>query len=137
MGDDRLLAGLRAGQGAIGFGAGLLSFLGVDLLKTFIQVDDSLDVFAVHGLGGIWGALATGLFAQLAVNPAGDDGAFFGNPGQVLDQAIAIGAVILYTAVVSWVILKIIDLTVGLRVAEHEEQAGLDVSEHGEFGYQM
>ena len=81
-------------------------------------MDDALDVFAVHGVGGIWGALATGLFATTTVNAAGADGLFYGNPGQLLKQAVAVAAVAAFTAAVTWIILKVVDVTVGLRVPE-------------------
>ena len=82
----------------IGLGAGIFCFFAVDILKRNVGVDDALDVFAVHGVGGIWGALATGLFATTAVNPAGADGLFYGNPGQLLKQAVAVVAVGAFTA---------------------------------------
>jgi Amt family ammonium transporter len=121
----------------IGLGAGVLCFFAVDILKRNIGVDDALDVFAVHGVGGIWGALATGLFASTAVNPAGYDGLFYGNPEQLLKQAVAVGVVIVFTAAVTWVILKVIDVTIGLRVPEQEEVLGLDTTTHGEVAYQL
>jgi ammonium transporter, Amt family len=121
----------------IGLGAGVLCFFAVDILKRTIGVDDALDVFAVHGVGGIWGALATGLFASTAVNPAGYDGLFYGNPEQLLKQAVAVGVVIVFTAAVTWVILKVIDVTIGLRVPEQEEVLGLDSTTHGEVAYQL
>ncbi len=121
----------------IGLGAGVLCFFAVDILKRTIGVDDALDVFAVHGVGGIWGALATGLFASTAVNPAGSNGLFYGNPEQLLKQAVAVGVVIVFTAGVTWVILKVIDVTIGLRVPEQEEVLGLDTTTHGEVAYQL
>jgi Amt family ammonium transporter len=121
----------------IGLGAGVLCFFAVDILKRTIGVDDALDVFAVHGVGGIWGALATGLFASTAVNPAGSNGLFYGNPEQLLKQAVAVGVVIVFTAAVTWVILKVIDVTIGLRVPEQEEVLGLDSTTHGEVAYQL
>jgi Amt family ammonium transporter len=121
----------------IGLGAGVFCFFAVDLLKHGMGVDDALDVFAVHGVGGIWGALATGLFASTAVNPAGFDGLFYGNPQQLFKQAVAVGAVAIFTAAVTWIILKVIDVTIGLRVPEQEEVLGLDTTTHGEVAYQM
>jgi ammonium transporter, Amt family len=121
----------------IGLGAGVLCFFAVDLLKRNVGVDDALDVFAVHGVGGIWGALATGLFASTAVNPAGFDGLFYGNPQQLLKQAVAVAAVAAFTAGVTWIILKVIDATIGLRVPEQEEVLGLDTTTHGEVAYQL
>jgi Amt family ammonium transporter len=121
----------------IGLGAGILCFCAVDLLKRNVGVDDALDVFAVHGVGGIWGALATGLFASTAVNPAGANGLFSGNPAQLLKQAVAVAAVALFTAAVTWIILKVVDVTIGLRVPEQEEVLGLDSTTHGEVAYQL
>jgi Amt family ammonium transporter len=119
----------------IGLGAGAFCFFAVDLLKKVIKVDDALDVFAVHGVGGIWGALATGLFAKESVG--GFDGLFFGNPEQLLKQAVAVGVVVVYAGAVSWIILKAIDLVIGLRVPEQEEVLGLDTTTHGELAYQL
>ena len=121
----------------IGLGAGVFCFFAVDLLKHGMGVDDALDVFAVHGVGGIWGALATGLFATTTVNPAGFDGLFYGNPQQLFKQAVAVGAVAIFTAAVTWIILKVIDVTIGLRVPEQEEVLGLDTTTHGEVAYQL
>ena len=122
---------------AIGFGAGVFCFFAVDLLKNIVKVDDALDVFAVHGVGGIWGALATGIFAKESINGIGADGLLYGNPSQFVEQVIAVGVVIVYTAVVTIVILKVIDLAIGLRVPESEEVLGLDSSQHGEIAYQI
>ncbi len=121
----------------IGLGAGVFCFLAVDILKRNVGVDDALDVFAVHGVGGIWGALATGLFASTTVNPAGFDGLFYGNPSQLLKQAVAVAAVGVFTAAVTWIILKVVDVTIGLRVPEQEEVLGLDSTTHGEVAYQL
>jgi ammonium transporter, Amt family len=121
----------------IGLGAGIFCFFAVDILKRNVGVDDALDVFAVHGVGGIWGALATGLFATTTVNSAGADGLFYGNPGQLLKQAVAVAAVAAFTAAATWIILKIVDVTVGLRVPEQEEVLGLDATTHGEVAYQL
>jgi ammonium transporter, Amt family len=120
---------------AIGFGAGVLCFFGVELLRK--KVDDALDVFAVHGIGGIWGALATGIFAQKSVNAAGADGLLYGNPGQLATQAIAVVVVALFAGTVTAGILKLIDLAIGLRVPEQEEVLGLDTTQHGELAYQV
>jgi ammonium transporter, Amt family len=121
----------------IGLGAGIFCFFAVDILKRNVGVDDALDVFAVHGVGGIWGALATGLFATTTVNSAGANGLFYGNPGQLLKQAVAVAAVGAFTAAVTWIILKVVDITVGLRVPEQEEVLGLDTTTHGEVAYQL
>ncbi|MBX3071403.1 MAG: ammonium transporter [Thermomicrobiales bacterium] len=122
---------------AIGFGAGLICFFAVDLLKEGAGIDDALDVFAVHGVGGIWGAIATGIFAKQSINGIGADGLLYGNAGQLWKQIVAVGATILYAAIASFVILKVIDLLIGLRVNENEEVLGLDSSQHGEVAYQL
>ena len=120
----------------IGLGAGTFCYAGIQLTKR-LRVDDALDVFGVHGVGGAWGALATGLFATLAVNSAARDGLIAGNPAQLGIQAIAVAASIGYSAVMTFVILKLINLFVGLRVGEHEEVLGLDASQHREAAYQI
>jgi Amt family ammonium transporter len=122
---------------AIGFGAGLICFFAVDLLKEGAGIDDALDVFAVHGVGGIWGAIATGIFAKQSINGIGADGLLYGNASQLWKQIVAVGATILYAAIASFVILKVIDLLIGLRVNESEEVLGLDSSQHGEVAYQL
>ncbi len=119
----------------IGLVAGFVCYWAVHLTKSRFRVDDALDVFGVHGIGGIWGALATGLFATTAVNAAGGNGLFFGNPSQLLYQAVAAGSTLLYAATMTWVILKVLDVLVGIRVEEQEEVVGLDVSQHGELAY--
>jgi Amt family ammonium transporter len=94
-------------------------------------------VVGVHGVGGIWGALATGLFASKAMNAAGADGLFFGNPSQLGIQFIAVLTTVVYSFVLSWILLKIVDAIFGLRVAKEDEIAGLDLTEHQEAGYSM
>jgi ammonium transporter, Amt family len=106
-------------------------------LKNKLGYDDSLDVFGVHGVGGTWGALATGLFASLAVNPAGANGLFYGNPKQLGIQLIAVLATAAFSMVGTFILLKLVDLVMGIRVADHEEAVGLDLTQHGEAGYHM
>ena len=118
----------------IGFVAGVLCYLAINL-KTKLRYDDSLDVVGVHGVGGTWGALATGLFASKAINPAGNDGLFFGNPSLLAIQALTVLVAWIYSFVVTLVLLKILDRTMGLRVSEEHEINGLDLSQHGEAGY--
>jgi Amt family ammonium transporter len=91
----------------------------------------------VHGIGGIWGALATGLWATKSVNSAGSDGLFYGNPGLLLIQLKAVLVTVVYSLVVSYVILKVIDWVMGLRVGEQDERIGLDLTQHREAGYTM
>lgn len=119
----------------IGLGAGTLCCLTVDVLKSRLMLDDALDVFAVHGVGGIWGALATGLFADEAIG--GANGLFFGDVRQFFVQVLAVVVAASFSAVVTFGICKLIDATVGLRVAEEEEVLGLDTSQHGEIAYRV
>jgi len=120
---------------AIGVGAGLFCYLAVQL-RTRTKLDDSLDVVGVHGIGGTWGAIATGLFATAAISGIdGLNGLTHGNGEQLLDQLAAVGAVWGYSFVVTAIILKVLDMTMGLRVEEDEETIGLDVSQHGERAY--
>jgi Amt family ammonium transporter len=120
----------------IGAGAGVFCFLAVRL-RFKVNVDDSLDVWACHGIGGTWGALATGLFATVAVNSGGANGLFHGNPRQLLVQLIAVAVVWAYAFVATWVILKVLYGLVGLRLKAGEEVAGLDLSLHGEEAYRL
>ena len=120
----------------IGIGAGIICYLAV-LIKPRLGYDDSLDVVGVHCVGGIWGALATGLFASKLVNSAGADGLFYGNPGQFLIQVIAVLVTMVFSFVVSYILFKILDATMGLRVTPEDEVAGLDITEHQETGYSL
>jgi Amt family ammonium transporter len=120
----------------IGLGAGALCYLAV-LAKVKLGFDDSLDVVGVHGVGGLWGALATGLFACKAVNAQGADGLFFGNPAQLGVQVLAVLVTLVYSFIVSWLLLKLVDALLGLRVAKEDEIAGLDLTEHQEAGYNL
>jgi Amt family ammonium transporter len=118
----------------IGGLAGIICYGGV-LLKSRLGYDDSLDVVGIHGLGGTWGALATGLFASKAVNPAGANGLFFGNPGQLWIQFVSVIASMIFAFVMTLIILKVVDLIIGLRVTEEDEVRGMDVSLHNEAAY--
>jgi Amt family ammonium transporter len=118
----------------IGAGAGFFCYAAV-LVKSRLGYDDSLDAFGVHGIGGTWGALATGLFASKAINSGGADGLFFGNPGQLWLQFIAVVAAWVLAFVGTFIILKVIDWTMGLRVSSEDEQLGLDLSQHEERAY--
>ena len=120
----------------IGLVAGALCYFAV-LAKSRLGYDDALDVVGVHGVGGLWGALATGLFATTAVNAAGKNGLFFGNPQLLGIQAMDALTTIAYSVVVTFIILKIVDLVIGLRVSEEEEVQGLDLSQHSEIGYSL
>jgi len=118
----------------IGALAGMICYGGV-LLKSRLRYDDSLDVVGIHGLGGTWGALATGLFASKAINAAGSDGLFFGNPGQLVTQFVSVIATMVFAFVMTLIILKVIDLLIGLRVSDEEEERGMDLTLHDETGY--
>jgi Amt family ammonium transporter len=108
---------------------------GACLLKSRFRYDDSLDVVGVHGVGGSWGALATGLFASKAINPAGADGLFYGNPGLLTVQFVAVLATVVFAGLGTLVILVAVKAVLGLRVTEHEEHVGLDLSQHTESAY--
>ncbi len=125
------------GAMAIGLGCAVVCYLGVNLLRPRFGYDDSLDVFGVHGLGGTWGALATGLFATTSVNPAGRDGLFYGNPGQLVTQLVGVAAGWALAIVGTVAILGAIKLVTSLRVSEEEEVVGLDLSQHGEAAYNI
>ena len=115
---------------------GVVCYVAVSLKPKF-GYDDSLDVVGVHAVGGTTGALLTGFFASKVINSAGADGLFFGNPSQVGIQALSIVVAWAYSFIVSWILLKILDATMGLRVSEEDESDGLDLSQHGEVGYTM
>ncbi len=121
----------------IGVGAAVFPYVAVAVLKSRLGYDDSLDAFGVHGVGGIWGSLATGLFASTAVNPGGADGLFRGGLKILGIQAATTGIVIVYAFAASWVLLKLVDLAFGLRVPEHDERVGLDLTQHREAGYTL
>jgi Amt family ammonium transporter len=118
----------------IGLTAGVFCYLGV-VGKNKFGYDDSLDVVGIHGVGGTWGTLAVGLFATKAVNDAGNNGFFFGNPGLLGVQALAVAVAWVYSFLVTFILLKILDWTMALRVSEEEEDSGLDLSQHNETGY--
>ncbi len=120
----------------IGLGAGIFCFLGCQL-RARLGFDDSLDVFGCHGIGGTWGTIAAGLFATVAVNAAGANGLFEGNAHQLLVQVIAVAVTAAYSFVLTFVILKVLDRSMGLNVPAEEEQSGLDASQHGEQAYQI
>jgi Amt family ammonium transporter len=118
----------------IGFGVSIICFY-VMRLRSRTKTDDSLDVFACHGMGGTWGALATGIFASVSVNAAGADGLIHGSFLLLAKQILAIVVVWVFSFGMTWAIGKLIDKTIGLRVNETEERVGLDISQHGESAY--
>jgi Amt family ammonium transporter len=118
----------------IGIIAGIACYFGIRL-KGKLGYDDSLDVVGIHGVGGVIGLLCVGLLATTEVNPNGANGLFFGNAGQLGIQFIAVAATAVYTFVLSYILLKVIDKCFGLRVSEQEEISGLDLSQHDETAY--
>jgi Amt family ammonium transporter len=116
----------------IGLAAGVVCYWGVTGFKHMFGYDDALDVWGVHGLGGILGAILTGVYAVQSVGGAGKSGLLDGNPGQVILQLEGIGMTLVWSGVVSLVLLLLIKYTIGLRVSEAEEMEGLDLALHGE-----
>ena len=123
------------GAMAIGLGVSMICFIFVAVIKTRFGYDDSLDAFGVHGVGGMWGAIATGIFATKLVNPAGANGLLLGNFAQLKIQLIAVLITVLYSSIVTFLILQAIDAVMGVRVDEKEESMGLDLSQHHEGAY--
>jgi Amt family ammonium transporter len=121
----------------IGIGAGIFPWLVVTCIKTKLGYDDSLDAFGVHGIGGIWGILATGLWATKTINPDGADGLFYGNPVQLWIQLKVVLVTAVYSFVIGFVLLKFVDVVIKLRVSEHEERVGLDLTQHREAAYTL
>ncbi|WP_270395241.1 ammonium transporter [Bacillus paranthracis] len=119
--------------GAIG---GVLCFGAVFFLKTKFGYDDTLDAFGCHGIGGTWGGIATGLFATTTINSDGANGLFYGNAALLLKQLVAIGATYAFTIIMTYAIIKAINFFLPVRVDEHEEHMGLDISMHGEKAYE-
>jgi Amt family ammonium transporter len=126
---------VTAGGGlVIGLFAGVICY-GATLLKERLKIDDALDVFAVHGVGGMFGAVATGVLATGAIQ-ADYTGLIDGNPGQVVTQIIAVGFTVVFAAIATFLIIKVIDAILGLRVSAEYEETGLDLAVHGEVAYQ-
>jgi ammonium transporter, Amt family len=125
----------------IGLAAGVISNLVANWRAGRSRIDDTLDVFACHGVGGLWGSIATGLFASAAIGVTtgvpGVNGLFFGNPGQLVAQLIAVAVVVPFAFFGSYLLLKLVNVFSPLRVSEEAEDAGLDLSEHGEEAYQL
>jgi Amt family ammonium transporter len=118
----------------IGLCLGVLCYWGVSL-KKYLNLDDSLDVVGVHGVGSAFGAIAIGLFATTAVNAAGGNGLFYGSSSLLGIQAFSVVVTAAFSFVMTWFILKILQKTMGLRIHGQEEEEGLDLSQHGESGY--
>jgi len=137
------LVAITPGSGFVGPGSAIIiGVIGGILcsmacsLKPKLGYDDSLDVVGVHGVGGTWGALATGLFASKAINPAGNDGLFFGNPGQLWVQIVSVAATWVLAVIGTYILLSIVKAVMGLRVEVDEERMGLDLSQHNERAYE-
>ena len=125
----------------MGFAGGVVCFFAATMLKRVFGYDDSLDAFGVHGVGGTLGAILTGVFANTLINPDNMKGRFagliFGNPAQVGNQLLGVVITYVLAGVGSFVLLKVVDAVVGLRVSESDEYEGLDLSQHGESGYHL
>ena len=119
----------------IGGIGGVICFFSVTVVKLKFGYDDALDAFGCHGVGGIWGGIATGIFASKAINSVGANGLIYGNIKLLGIQLIAIVATVVYSAIMTFIILKVIGKFMSLRVTSDEENDGLDVSEHGEEAY--
>lgn len=115
----------------IGGSAAVISYYMI-VLRMKLRIDESLDVFACHGMGGVWGSIATGIFASKAINPAGANGLLFGNPAQLWVQIVTAAVTASFSFVVTYALATLIDLFIGLRVSENEELVGLDISQHAE-----
>ena len=121
----------------IGILVGMVCYASVAVIKIKFGYDDSLDAFGVHGVGGTVGALATGLFAQKIINAAGNNGLFFGNPAQFVTQATGVIATMAYAVTITFILLKVLDAVMGLRVEDEEEVIGLDITQHEESAYTL
>ena len=120
----------------IGIAAGAVCYTALNM-KTVIGYDDSLDAFGVHGVGGVLGTLGAGLFAERIINSSGANGLFFGNPHQFIVQLMSVAVVLVYSLVVTYILLKVVDVTLGLRLSPEEEMMGLDLTQHEESGYAL
>jgi len=123
------------GAVVIGILAGSVPWIFVSVLKPKLGYDDSLDAFGVHGIGGLLGTLATGLFATRFINPNGLDGLFYGNPEQLLVQVKGVGVTLLYSFILTYVLLVVVNKFATLRAGDHEEAVGLDLTQHREVAY--
>jgi Amt family ammonium transporter len=119
----------------IGIGAGGLCYMVVNFVKPILGYDDSLDVFGMHAVGGTWGMVATGLFASTAVNPDGSDGLFFGYPYQFFAQTVAVATVWAFSGLMTFLLVKGLQVALPPRVDSEAEVMGLDLTQHGERGY--
>ena len=121
----------------IGIFVSMFCYIAVARIKTRFKYDDSLDVFGIHGIGGIWGTIATGIFAEKAVNEAGANGLLFGNMQQFLVQSFLVLVAVTYAAAMTWVLYKFVDALIGMRVEQKQEIIGLDLTQHSESAYTL
>jgi Amt family ammonium transporter len=121
----------------IGIIVSFLCYVAIAKVKSYFKYDDSLDVFGVHGVGGIWGTIATGLFAEKAVNDAGANGLFFGGAQQLLIQCMLVAVTVVFAAAMTWFIFKLVDSLIGVRVEKTKEIVGLDLTQHSESAYTL
>ncbi|MGE5798946.1 MAG: ammonium transporter [Syntrophaceae bacterium] len=121
----------------IGIIVSFLCYVAIAKVKSYFKYDDSLDVFGVHGVGGIWGTLATGLFAEKAVNDAGANGLFFGGAQQFLVQCMLVVVTVVFAAAMTWILFKLVDAVIGVRVEKTKEIVGLDLTQHSESAYTL
>ena len=121
----------------IGITAAAICYIAVAVIKLKFAYDDSLDAFGVHGIGGVVGTIAVGLFAEKFINPAGNNGLFFGNSAQLTTQFLGISAAVIYSVAVTLILLKFLGATMGLRVTDEEEVVGLDITQHEESAYTL
>ncbi len=119
----------------IGMLVSLFCYIAIAKIKAMFKYDDALDVFGVHGVGGIWGTIATGLFAEKAVNEAGANGLFFGDAHQFLVQILLVVVATVFAVVMTWILFKLVDATIGMRVEKKNEIIGLDLTQHNESAY--
>ena len=121
----------------IGIFVSAFCYVAIARVKTKFKYDDSLDVFGIHGIGGIWGTIATGIFAEKAVNEAGANGLLFGNMQQFLVQCLLVLVAVTYAAAMTWVLYKFVDALIGMRVEQKQEIIGLDLTQHSESAYTL
>jgi len=121
----------------IGIFVSVFCYAAVSRIKARFRYDDSLDVFGIHGIGGIWGTIATGIFAEKAVNEAGANGLLFGNVQQFLIQILLVLVTVVYAAAMTWILYKFVDALIGMRVEQKQEIIGLDLTQHSESAYTL
>jgi len=121
----------------IGIMVSILCYIAIARVKARFKYDDSLDVFGIHGIGGMWGTVATGIFAEKAVNEAGANGLLFGNIQLFLVQCLLVLVAVTYAAAMTWVLYKFVDALIGMRVDQKQEIIGLDLTQHSESAYTL